>query len=140
VAVYLTDPPEQGMSTNASRGQEGSKRRVVRRLWLALGLALLAAVGAWSAVEISDLMQNGHPLRGALLAGVTVLLLMLGLLVTQAQWHDKQPKSRRRVLPPDAAAEQTGVWGVGGPSMREPGNTGNWQVRKVDRRYENTQD
>ena len=124
------------MSTNPFRAP-GSSRRLLRALWMALGLALLALVGAWAAIEISDLMQTGHPLRGALLGGFTLMLLILGLLVASAQWRGKEPPRRRRVLPPDAA-EQTGIWGVGGPSMREPGNTGNWQVRKVDRRYENS--
>ena len=32
--------------------------------------------------------------------------------------------------------DQTGIWGVGGPSMREPGSTGVWPARRVDRRYE----
>jgi len=127
------------MSTNPFRAPAGSSRRLLRALWLTLGVALLAVVGGWAAIEISELMQNGHPLRAVLLAGATLLLLMLGLAVASAQWRTKDPVRRRRVLPPDAA-DQTGIWGVGGPSMREPGNTGNWAVRKVDRRYENTQD
>lgn len=126
------------MSTNPFTGP-GSSRRLLRALWLTLGLAALALVGAWAAVEISDLMQSGHPLRGALLGGATLLLLMLGLLVASAQWRGKEPPRRRTLAPPDAA-DQTGVWGVGGPSMREPGNTGNWSTRKVDRRYENSRD
>jgi hypothetical protein len=37
--------------------------------------------------------------------------------------------------PPDAD-EGTGIWGVGGPAMREPGSTGTWPSRSIDRRYE----
>jgi hypothetical protein len=127
------------MSTNPFRAQGGSSRRLLRALRLSLGLAILALAGAWSAVEISDLMQSNHPLRAALLGGVTLLLLILGLLVAAAQWRGKPPPRRRPMLPPDGG-DQTGIWGVGGPSMREPGNTGNWATRKVDRRYEDSQD
>lgn len=129
------------MSTNPFRSQAWSKRRLIRALWVAFGLAVLALVGAWAAVMISDLMQGGHPLRGALLGGFTLLLLIMGLLVVSAQWRTKPPPRRRQhhILPPESA-DQTGIWGVGGPSMREPGNTGNWSTRKVDRRYENSRD
>ena len=127
------------MSTNPFRAPAAARRRLLRALWLTLGVAILAVFGGWAAIEISELMQNGHPLRGVLLGGVTLLLLMLGLMLASTQWRTKEPPRRRRVVPPDAA-DQTGIWGVGGPSMREPGNTGNWRVRKVDRRYENTQD
>ena len=127
------------MSTKPIQARAGSSRRLLRLLWLAVGIAILAVVGAWVAVEISDLMQNGHPLRGALLGGVTLLLMILGLLVASAQWRGSEPPRRRSHLPPEGA-DQTGIWGVGGPSMREPGNTGNWSTRKIDRRYENTRD
>jgi len=123
------------MGTNPFGKQAGSGRRLRRALGLSLGLATLAVVGALAAVEISELMQSGHPLRGVMLAGATLLVLMLGMIVASTQWRGNE-KPRRRPLPPDAA-EPTGVWGVGGPSMREPGTTGNWQTRGIDRRYEN---
>jgi hypothetical protein len=128
------------MNTNPLRPQGWSKHRLVRALWVSLGLAVLALVGAWAAVMISDLMQSGHPLRGALLGGFTLLLLILGLLVASAQWRTKPPPRRRHHTSSSESADQTGIWGVGGPSMREPGNTGNWSTRKVDRRYENSRD
>jgi hypothetical protein len=127
------------MGNDSSRPQAGTSRRLLRALWLALGVAMMALVGAWAAVMISDLMQSGHPLRAALLGGLALLLLVMGLLVAGAQWRGPPPPRRRPVLPPDGG-DQTGIWGVGGPSMREPGNTGNWPTRGVDRRYENRQD
>ena len=127
------------MSTNPSEAKAGSRRRWLRALRLSLGVLTLAVAGALAAVECSELMQNGHPLRAVLLGGVTLLILMLAVMVGSAQSRAREPPRRRRILPPDAA-DQTGVWGVGGPSMREPGSTGNWSKRKFDRRYEDTRD
>jgi len=35
--------------------------------------------------------------------------------------------------PPPDAAEDTGIWGVGGPAMREPGSTGILRALRVPR-------
>ena len=126
------------MTPETFRAPTGSGRRAVRLLGLAIGVASMAAMGAWAAVTIVALMQAGHPLRGALLGIATLLLLLLALLIAAAQWR-KVREPARPLLPSDGS-EQTGNWGVGGPSMREPGTTGNWPARRVDRRYEDPQD
>jgi hypothetical protein len=117
----------------------GSGRRAARLAWLAFAVAIMALIGAWAAVEVVAMMQAGHPLRGAALAMGAVFLMLLGLLVTAAQWRGTSRPGEPPILPPDGS-DQTGIWGVGGPSMREPGSTGNWPARHVDRRYENLQD
>lgn len=127
------------MTRKSSRTGVGSRRRAVRLAWLAIAVAIMALIGAWAAVEVADLMQAGHPLRGAALAMGTMFLMLLGLLVAAAQWRDTPRSGERPILPPDGS-DQTGIWGVGGPSMREPGTTGNWRAPRVDRRYENPQD
>lgn len=126
------------MTPETFRAPTGSGRRAVRLLGLAIGVASMAAMGAWAAVTSVAMMQAGHPLRGALLGVATLLLLLVGLLVAAAQW--RRARESARPLVPSDGSDQTGIWGVGGPSMREPGTTGNWPARRVDRRYEDPQD
>ena len=111
----------------------------MRLAWLAFAVAIMALFGAWAAVGVAAMMQSGHPLRGAVLAMGTMFLMLLGLMAAAAQWRGTPGSGERPSLPPDGS-DQTGIWGVGGPSMREPGNTGNWPTPRVDRRYENPQD
>jgi hypothetical protein len=110
-----------------------------RVLWLVPVVALMALVAAWAVVLVAEFMQSGHPLRALLLAGITLMFLVLGLVAAAPLWRGAAKLRRRPVITPDAG-DPTGIWGVGGPSMREPGNTGNWPTRGVDRRYENRQD
>jgi hypothetical protein len=117
-------------------GKDPSRSRL---LWLALGVALMVLVATWAAVLVADMVQSGRPLRAALLGGLTLMLLVMGLVVAAAQWRGAAGPRRRPVIQPDAG-DPTGIWGVGGPSMREPGNTGNWPTRRIDRRYEDPQD
>lgn len=127
------------MARKSSRTGSDSVRRAVRLAWLAFAVAIMALIGAWAAVKVAAMMQAGHPLRGAALAIGTMLLMLLGLLVAAAQWRGTSRSGEPPILPPDGS-DQTGIWGVGGPSMREPGSTGSWPARQVDRRYGNLQD
>ena len=127
------------MARKSTRRASGSGRRALRLAWLAFAVAIMALVGAWAAVEVVALMQAGHPLRGAALAMGTMFLMVLGLLVAASEWRGTPGSGKRPALPTDGS-DQTGIWGVGGPSMREPGTTGNWRAPRVDRRYEDPQD
>ena len=127
------------MTRRSTRAEAGAGCRAVRLAWLAFAVAIMALIGAWVAVEVAAMMQSGHPLRGVALAMGTMCLMLLGLLVAAAQWRSAGRSAERPILPPEGS-DQTGIWGVGGPSMREPGTTGNWRAPRVDRRYENPQD
>jgi hypothetical protein len=127
------------MARKFSLAGTGSSGRAVRLAWLAFAVAIMALIGAWAAVKVAAMMQAGHPLRGAALAIGTLLLMLLGLLVAAAQWRGISRSGEPPILPSDGS-DQTGIWGVGGPSMREPGSTGSWPARRVDRRYGNSQD
>lgn len=129
----------QGMARKSSRAGTGSGRRAVRLAWLAFAVATMALIGAWTAAKVAAMVQAGHPLRGAALAMGTMVLMLLGLLVAAARWRGTSRSGEPPVLPPDGS-DQTGIWGVGGPSMREPGSTGSWPVQRLDRRYENSRD
>jgi hypothetical protein len=104
-------------------------------LLVGLGLLCLALLGAWSVMGIMALMEQGHPLRAAALAMAPFLLVLLAARIIAINWQAADPVEGRPNAPPDGL-EQTGNWGVGGPSMREPGSTGVWPTRSVDRRYE----
>jgi hypothetical protein len=127
------------MARKFSRTGTGSGRRAARFVLLAFTVAIMALFGAWAAVEAAAMIQAGHPLRGAALAMGTMFVLLLGVLACAAQWRGTAGSAERPMLPSDGS-DQTGIWGVGGPSMREPGTTGNWRAPRVDRRYENPQD
>ena len=102
------------------------------------GLLVMAVLGALSMMGIVALFDQGHPLRAALLAMAPLLLLLLGARIIALNWQAADPSAGPPSTPPDG--DQTGNWGVGGPSMREPGSTGAWPTRNVDRRYEERDD
>lgn len=109
--------------------------RGVRLIMVSFGLVCLAALGAWSVMGIMALFAQGHPLRAAFLAMAPLLLVLLGARIIAMNWQPADPGAGRPAASPDGN-DQTGNWGVGGPSMREPGSTGVWPARRVDRRYE----
>jgi hypothetical protein len=109
--------------------------RGVRLILVSLGLIFMALLGALSVMGIMALFNAGHPLRAAFLAMAPLLLVLLGARIIAMNWQPTEPGAERPAAPPDGT-DQTGNWGVGGPSMREPGSTGVWPTRKVDRRYD----
>ncbi len=123
------------MRRETSSAPRSGRPRGVRLLLVAGGLVLLALLGAWSVMGIMALMEQGHPLRAAVLAMAPFLLVLLGARIIAVNWQAADTAAGRANAPADAL-EQTGNWGVGGPSMREPGSTGVWPARSVDRRYE----
>ena len=109
--------------------------RGVRLLLASSGLAFMGLLGLWSATQVIGAFHQGRTLRAAALAVVSVLLLLLSVRIIALNWRAVSPSERGLGETPDGV-DQTGNWGVGGPSMREPGSTGMWPTRKVDRRYE----
>jgi hypothetical protein len=102
------------------------------------GVVFMAVLAAFSVMGIVYVFEQGHPLRAAFLAMVAVLLLSAGMGVIAMNWRAVDEVSERPSAPD--GSDQTGNWGVGGPSMREPGSTGVWPTRNVDRRYEERDD
>jgi hypothetical protein len=113
--------------------------RGLRLVLVSSGLVFVGVVGALLVMGIVALFEQGHPLRAAFLAMATVLLLLLCMRVIALNWRAVDALAERPNAPPDGT-DQTGNWGVGGPSMREPGSTGVWPARNVDRRYEERDD
>ncbi len=127
------------MNKESQSASRGGRPRGMRLFAVAGGLLVMAVLGALSVMGIVALFNQGHPLRAAFLAMAPLLLLLLGARIIALNWQAREPGS----VPPGTSADgndQTGNWGVGGPSMREPGSTGAWPARRVDRRYERQDD
>lgn len=126
------------MDANEFAGRWG--RRAIQLLVLASGMLFMVLVTGWTVVKILTLSRSGHELRAVLLGAALLLVFLVWLQVMSLNWRavrdrDSTADSDAPFTPPDAD-EGTGIWGVGGPAMREPGSTGTWPSRSIDRRYE----
>lgn len=127
------------MDKEAPSASRSGRPRGMRLALVAAGLFVIAVLGALSAMGIVALFGQGHPLRAAFLAMAPLLLLLLSVRIIALNWQAGDRSAGTPSAPPDGN-DQTGNWGVGGPSMREPGSTGVWPARNVDRRYEQGDD
>lgn len=111
-----------------------SGARGVRLALLSSGVVFIAALAACSVLGIVSQFQQGNPRRAVLLAlaGLALLLFSLRLIILNWRGVEQTPSTE--------PIDQTGNWGVGGPSMREPGSTGVWPQRQGDRRYGESDD
>ena len=123
------------MSTELPRILLRFGSRGIRLALVGSGAVFIALLGAWSAFEISAALHAGLALRAILIGLGSALLLLVALRVMSLNWWVTRASDPPQ-SPPDAN-EQTGIWGVGGPSMREPGTTGVYRAPIADRRYEN---
>ena len=127
------------MSKETRSASRNGRPRGMRLALVGAGLLVMAVLGALAMMGIVALFNAGHPLRAALLAMAPLLLLLLGARIVALNWQIGGPGAGPPNAPPDGN-DQTGNWGVGGPSMREPGSTGVWPARHVARRYEERDD
>ena len=127
----MTEESHTATGTGGTRG--------VRLALVSSGVVFMVLLAILAVMEIIPMVQQGHTVGGALLALAVVVILMLAGRVIAINWRAIDTPVRPPGAPPDGN-DQTGIWGVGGPSMREPGSTGVWQARNVDRRYEDTDD
>lgn len=113
-------------------------RRGIQLLVLASGLAFMVLVAGWTVVKVVALLRGGSGLRATLLGLALLVVFFAWLRIMSLNWgavQDDQAALDVPVTPADAD-DGTGIWGVGGPAMREPGNTGTWPRRVIDRRYD----
>ena len=111
-------------------------RRSIGLLVLLSGVVFMVLVAGWSAVQVLEAMHSGQRTRAALLGGGALVVLAAWLRVMAVNWRAAVTEDPDPPILPADADDATGVWGVGGPAMREPGNTGTWPQRNFDRRYE----
>jgi hypothetical protein len=108
--------------------------RGARLALIGSGAVFILLLGGGSAYAIAAELRAGLALRGILIGLGSLLLLLVTLRVMSLNWW--VTRAPAAPAPPDGN-EQTGIWGVGGPSMREPGTTGVYRAPIADRRYEN---
>ncbi len=126
------------MSTELTRILQRFGPRGARLALLGSGAVFLLLLGGWSAYAITAALRAGLALRGILIGLGSLLLLLVALRVMSLNWRVTRAQATPPA-PPDGN-EQTGIWGVGGPSMREPGSTGAYRVHTTERRHENHDD
>lgn len=112
-------------------------QRSIQLLVLASGLAFMVLVAGWTVLRIMALLRSGLGVRATLLGLALLVVFAAWLRVISLNWSAAQEERSERDMPvtPADADEGTGIWGVGGPAMREPGHTGTWPRRMIDRRY-----
>ena len=114
-------------------------QRWARLALLCTGVVFVALIVVWAAVSMAAAWRGGHVLPGLAQGAIALLLVTLSLRIMAVNWRATRPRGDPPIVPADGA-DQSGVWGVGGPSMREPGSTGAWPMRGIDRRYEDPRD
>jgi hypothetical protein len=90
-----------------------------------LGLLYVGFVGGASAVLITHGLRAGLWLRPILVAAFAVLALGLWVRIWLINWRSLQSDW------PPVRPEDTGIWGVGGPGIRQPGATGVFPKAKI---------
>jgi hypothetical protein len=114
-------------------------QRWARLALICAGVVFVALIAIWAAVSVAAAWRGGHALRGMLDGVIAALLVTLSLRIMAVNWRATRPRGDDPLVTADSA-DQSGVWGVGGPSMREPGSTGVWPARGTNRRYEDPRD
>ena len=127
------------MQTESHWASQRFGARGARLALVVSGLIFMILMGGWAVIETLSAWRLGHTLRGVLIGAVALLLIFLSQRILALNWRATRAAEDRPALPPDGN-DQSGVWGVGGPSMREPGSTGAWPIRAIDRRYEDRGD
>ena len=113
--------------------------RWARLALIVAGIVFIALICGWAAVGVAGAWRAGHEFKALTDAAIALLLILLSVRIMAVNWRATRERGDQPAIPADGS-EQTGVWGVGGPSMREPGSTGAWPLRGMDRRYENPDD
>ena len=110
-------------------------QRWARLALICIGVVFVALICIWAAANVVAAWRGGHTLRALADGAIAALLVTLSLRIMTVNWRATRPSGDSPIATADSA-DQSGVWGVGGPSMREPGSTGAWPMRGIDRRYE----
>ncbi len=113
--------------------------RGARAALMISGVVFMTLIGTWAWVQVMSAWHAGHALRAVFEVLVALLLVTLSLRIMAVNWRATRPADGQAMVLPDGG-DQTGVWGVGGPSMRVPGSTGAWPMRSSDRHFDQRQD
>lgn len=103
--------------------------RGARLALVIVGVAFIGLICGWAAVSVSAAWRVGHHFKALADAAIALLLVLLSLRIMAVNWRATRERDAQPIVLPDGN-EQTGIWGVGGPSMREPGSTGVFLSRR----------
>ena len=83
-------------------------------------LYFLLIVGG-GALIVVDGLQAGRRVQAVFIGALALLAFVLWVRIVMTNWRALKAEAEQL---PAARMDETGVWGVGGPAMREPGSTG----------------
>ena len=101
-------------------GPAGAKLAIVLS-----GLLYVLLVVGGGALIVIDGWQSGRTVRAIAIGGLALLALVIWLRIMLTNWRAIDARSEEIETPKlTGTGDDTGIWGVGGPGMREPGSTG----------------
>lgn len=103
-------------------GPRGAKLAI-----LVSGFLYVVLIVGGASLILLDGWQGGHVWRSLFIGALAVVALLIWLRIVMTNWRAIDSRFDPRDIPPvapDGTGEDTGIWGVGGPAMREPGSTG----------------
>ncbi|MBS0386948.1 MAG: hypothetical protein JSR15_00605 [Proteobacteria bacterium] len=121
------------MASESSWVLERFGTRWARLALVVIGVVFIALICSWAAIGVASAWRAGHEFKALADGAIALLLVLLSMRVMALNWRATRVPPQQPAVLPDGN-EQTGVWGVGGPSMREPGQTGVFPPRRPDRR------
>jgi hypothetical protein len=110
--------PREAVDERAPRLIQWFGPKGARAAWLLLGVLYVGFVGGTSTVMIMRAVRGGEWLRPMFIAAIALLALGLWVRIWIINWRSLQSDW------PPIRPEDTGIWGVGGPGIRQPGGTG----------------
>jgi len=108
--------------------------RGARLALIVVGIAFIALICGWAAISVAAAWRLGHPVKACADGAIALLLVLISLRIMAVNWRATRERDAQPAVLPDGN-EQTGIWGVGGPSMREPGSTGVFLARRSGDRH-----
>jgi hypothetical protein len=120
-----TGAPRDSLDADSPRLMQWFGRAGARWVWLLIGLVYVGFVAGGSVVMILHALRLDRWLRALLLTVAALLALGLWLRIWLINWRSLQADW------PPIRPEDTGIWGVGGPGIRQPGATGIFPKAKV---------
>ncbi len=97
-----------------------------RRAWILIGALYVALVAAGGALMLVRALHEDRWSRAGLIIVVTLVALVLWIRIWAINWRSLQMDW------PPIRPEETGIWGVGGPGIRQPGATGVFPRARID--------
>jgi len=98
-------------------------RRAKQALVLLAALSLMIILSVVTFLEL-DALRGERRIQALAIGVLALMALLLWFRIVRNRWLLLQIQT----FTASATAEETGVWGVGGPGMRTPGATGIYEM------------